>query len=370
LRGTWLEVDLDAIRGNCRWLARRAGKELMAVVKANGYGHGALPVAEAALAAGATWLGVATVAEGLALRHGNIQAPILVLGPTEPEAAVPARASALRLTVADPALASAFGRAAPGLTVHLKVDTGMGRFGARPEEALWLYDACRAAGLSVEGVFTHFADADADEGFTQVQASALASLVARLRSTGREVAVVHAENSAGLMIGAAPFATLARSGIALYGLAPRGTGALPRGLKPALTWRARVAHLKVLRPGESVGYGRTYRAERPTVIVTLPFGYADGYPRALGQRADVLLAGVRCRVVGRVSMDQVTVAVPDGVPVHLGDEAVVVGEQGQEALRLEELAELSGTINYELAAGLSARLERRYRGAGGGGGHA
>jgi alanine racemase len=365
VRATGVEIDLGAIRANARTLRERAGKPLMAVVKANAYGHGALPAAKAALAGGAEWLGVATVAEGLTLRRGGVTAPILVLGFTDPSEARRAARAGMRLALAHPRWAERYGRNAPGLLVHLKVDSGMGRFGARPEEIRPLVEACRAAGLVIEGAFTHFAAAEADEAFTRQQADVFRAVVAELRRMGEPLPVVHAENSAAILRQATPWTTLARAGIALYGLAPDGTGEVPLGLIPALRWWARIAHLKVVGSGETVGYGRTFRAERPTRVATLPFGYGDGYPRALSNRAEVLVGGRRCPVVGRVSMDQVTVAVPDDVPAELGQRVTVVGAEGSERITLEELARLAGTINYELAAGIAARMPRRYRGAGG-----
>lgn len=367
MRATWLEVDLAAVRANAELLLRQAGKALMAVVKANGYGLGAVPIARAALEGGASALGVATLQEALELRQAGLQVPILILGFTEPEGVRAARDHDVHVALADPEWAARYGALAPGLGVHLKIDTGMGRFGVRPEKALALYEAASAAGLEVRGVFTHLAAAESDGAFTALQIERFERVLAELRRRCRRPLIVHAENSAGILGRAMPRANMARSGIALLGLSPAGTGEPPQGLRPVLSWKARIVHLKTIEAGESVGYGRTYRASGPTCVATLPFGYADGYPRALSNRAHVLLRGVACPVIGRVSMDQVTVAVPESVAVTLGEEVVVVGQSGEARVTLEQLAEEAGTINYELAARLAPRLPRRYLGEGGGG---
>jgi alanine racemase len=329
-----IRVDLGAVRANARRLLRAlAGAELWAVVKADGYGHGALEVARAALEEGARALCVATVGEGLALRRAFPGARILVMGPAAAHELRQARAAGLELAVSG-------GPLPQGIRLHLKVDTGMGRFGSRELPPL---------SADVVGLMSHLATADSDLSFAEQQ-------VARFRALAQAHPGLQAHianSAAALRLPAARFAA-ARCGIALYGLSPFHGDPTVDGLRPALSWRSELAVVKQLRPGESTGYGRLYRAQRPTWIGLVPVGYADGFRRAL-TGTEVLVGGRRARVVGAISMDSFAVELerelPPGTPVTL------VGD----GLLLEEHARAAGTITYELACGLNRSPERARR---------
>lgn len=366
-RATRAEIDLDAVAHNVRFFAAQAGPRagVMAVVKANAYGHGATMVARAALAAGARWLAVATVDEGRQLRDMGIGAPILVLAPSAPEEALAAVRGALTLAVADldgaAAVAAAAGDApAP---IHVEIDTGLGRFGVHHTVAVEMIARIAALpGLRLDGLYTHFATADeADRSFHDRQQARFAAILAELAARGIAPPHIHQDNSAGSLIGPGAHATLIRPGIALYGLSPSEEVPAPAALRPVLRLRTRVARVLDLAPGDSVSYGRTFVAERPTRAALVPLGYADGYRRALSGRGQMLLGGRRAPVLGRVCMDQTVIGVPDGVAVAVGDEVVALGAQGGAAIGADELAALAGTIAYEIGTGISARVPRHYR---------
>ena len=364
-RPTRAVVDLDAIRGNIRAL-KPSDAELMAVVKANAYGHGDVPVARAALEAGATWLGVALVEEGLRLREAGIDAPVLVLAELPGGSEKEALASGLTPTIASEravhAVAEAAGAVGRGVEVHVKVDTGMGRVGVRPDGA---GDLCRLvldAGLTLDGVWTHLARAEelTDET-TRVQLDRFEAVLRTLEGDGIRPRYGHAANSAGTIAWPDARLDLVRVGIAMYGVSPGPQ--LDVKLAPAMSLRSRVSFVKRVDPGDAISYGHRYRAERATTIATVPIGYADGYPRALSNKAPVLVAGRRCRVAGTITMDQLMVDCGD-LEVEVGDEVVLYGTQGEEEIRVEELAELAGTIGYELVAALGERVPREHRGNG------
>jgi len=329
-----ITIDLGALRRNVRTLRSRIGpSELWAVVKADGYGHGALDVARAVLEEGANALCVATVAEALELRAILREARILVLGPTESEDLRAAREARLELTVSH-------GEIPPGIPVHLKLDTGMGRWGLAE---------LPGAGEGVVGLMTHFASADCDEVFTRTQLERFLEATAPYPGVTR-----HAANSAAAL--RLPEARLdaARCGIALYGLSPFGTDPAEDGLEPVLSWRSELAEVKRLEPGASTGYGRRYVAARATWIGLVPVGYADGFRRDL-TGTQVLVEGRRRRVVGTVSMDAVAVELDRelarGTPVTLIGDGVLA----------EEHARVAGTINYELVCGIGSHPARTIR---------
>ncbi|MDR7491928.1 MAG: alanine racemase [Armatimonadota bacterium] len=365
----WAEVDLEAVAANVQAVRRHVGATpVMAVVKANGYGHGALPVARAAVRAGAAWLGVATVEEGIALRDGGVVAPVLVLGPDEPVEEAVARG--LTLTVADPAslhrTVTAARRASPGgrrVRVHLKVDTGMTRLGFWPEAVPAAVETLAAAGVAVEGVFTHLAAADSDPAFTAEQLRRFAPAARAVRARFPR-ALRHAAATAALLTVPEARLDLVRLGIGLYGLLPGPGFASPVALRPAMRLWARVAQVREVPAGVDVSYGRTYRTTGPTRLATVAIGYGDGYLRSLSNRGAMLLDGRRAPVVGRVCMDYTIVAVPPGAAVQPGDAALVFGPE----LPAEEVAEAAGTIAYEVVTRLGPRVRRIYRPAGEGGG--
>lgn len=368
-RPTRAVIDLDAVRGNLEAARRLVGGEtaVMAVVKANAYGHGAVMVARAAVAAGAAQLGVATVDEGIALRQAGLTAPILVLGPVDPTEVSAALSSRLSLTVADPAFVALIEATARRLdrpepaSVHVKVDTGMRRFGGSPEAAVAAARRIAASPrLSLAGLFTHFADADGpDPAFTDGQAELLAAVAGRLAEEGIRPTVVHAANSAATLTARRHHLGMVRFGIALYGL-PAITGTpLPDGIRPALTLVSRVARIVALAAGDTVGYGRSYRVSASGQAALIPVGYADGYRRGLSDRGGMRVGESVLPVVGRVSMDQTVVGLPAGANIARGAVVVVAGGT-MPPTSLAHLAELLDTIPYEVATGLAARVPRHY----------
>lgn len=368
VRPNWAEIDLDCIKHNVGELRQAASSaQVMAVVKADGYGHGAVPVAQAALEAGATWLGVATLEEGVDLRKAGLTAPVLILGYIPPAQADTVVLYDLRPTVFHLNFAQAlaqWGRALMRrVPVHIKVDTGMSRVGVQPAEAVaFLQAVANLPQLEVEGVFTHLAAADdPDHPLTAEQLQRFGGVLSALGDAGIMPKLRHACNSAGILLHPAGHYDLVRAGIALYGLPPDPTLTLSADLRPALTWKCRVAMIKAIEPGRSVSYGATYRAARAERIASLPVGYADGYFRLLSGRGEVLIGGHRCPVVGRVCMDQTMVRVPDDAEVSVGDEAVLIGEQGGERISASDLAGLAGTINYEIVCAISKRVPRLYK---------
>ncbi len=361
---TWLEIDLSAIEDNVRRLCALTRTPLMAVVKANGYGHGASQVARAAASGGAAWLGVARLAEALELRAAALRLPILILGVVsvaEVEAAV---AADVALTVPSVELARAYGQRATALGVqariHLKVDSGMGRLGVLPNEALTVVqEVQRNTGLSLEGFFTHLARADEpDLAPTRAQLAAFQSVVDGLGGEGRPLPLLHAANSAAALNIPESRMGLVRVGIAMYGLHPSAEAPLPEGFRPALTWKAQLASCKELPKGHGVSYGHEYVTRRREIIGTIPLGYADGFRRA--RPNTVLIRGARAPVVGRVCMDQCMVRLPALLP--LGTEVVLIGRQGNQVISAEEVAVRWDTNNYEVVTGLSARVPRLYTG--------
>jgi alanine racemase len=344
-------VDLGAIERNCARLAAVAAPaRLCAVVKADGYGHGAVPVARAAQAGGAEWLAVAAAAEAAELRAAGIEGPLLVMGALSEEelgVALGARADVV-------AWREEFVASLPeGVGIHVKLDTGMGRLGTRDlDEASRVVEA---AGDRIAGLMTHFATADEDDPtFLNAQLSRFQDWIARHPGV-----LVHAANSAATLCAPAARFDLVRCGIAVYGMDPLHRDPAAHGLEPALELASYVAEVKRARPGESAGYGRRFVADRETWIGTIPIGYGDGVRRALTNNADVLVDGRRVPLVGTVSMDNITVDLGDE-PVARGAEAVLIGARGGNRILAEEMAARLDTINYEITCGISARVPREY----------
>jgi alanine racemase len=365
---TWAEIDLDAIAFNLRAFQKHVGErvKVIAVVKANAYGHGAAPVARAALQAGAGMLAVHRAIEGVELRNAGIGAPTLVMGYTPPSGAALVAEWQLTPSVITLEFAQALsGRAvALGCTipVHLKVDTGMNRYGLMPGEVLdFLRAVQRLPGLVVEGMFTHFATADwADESAARGQLAVFNDVRAAVSGTGITVPLVHAANSAATMRLREAHFDAVRPGIAMYGLDPSSEWPPVFEIRPALTLKSLVARVRSLPAGAAVGYSRTYVAPKPTVAALVPVGYGDGYHRILSNKGIVLVRGQRAPVLGRVSMDQIVIDVGHIPGVQMDDEVVLVGRQGQAHLPAEEVAQLAGTINYEVTTGLLPRVARLY----------
>ncbi len=367
-RPTRVEIDLDAIRHNVGVLrALVAPADVMAVVKADAYGHGAVPVARAAVDAGATALGVALVEEGVELRDADVDVTVLLLSEPPPEAA--AEVVARRLTpvvyteTGIDALAKAVAdQGAEPLPVHLKIDTGMHRVGAAVGKVPALVQRLRDhRELRLAGVCTHLAVADEPErDYTTGQLERFALARRSLDELGIDVHPVHAANSAAAIVFPEARLDLVRIGIGLYGVLPApGIGA-DLGLAPALALRSRVSHVKGLRAGDRVSYGLRYELPRDARIATVPIGYADGVPRNLAATgADVLIAGRRCPIAGTVTMDQLMVDVGD-LAVEVGDPVTLIGVDGDERIRAEDWAERLGTIGYEIVCGIGPRVPREY----------
>lgn len=367
VRFTWAEVDAAAMTHNARMLKAVAGDAaLLAVVKAAGYGHGAVPAARAALAGGATWLGVALVEEGEMLRRAGITAPVLVLSEPRPSAMATVVAADLRPTVYTEEGIEAAAKAAAGLPsplrVHLKVDTGMHRVGASPSAVVALAQAVAdRPELHLEGLFTHFAVADEPEraDLTASQLACLSATAATLAERGIRPDLLHAANSAGLLAHPDARLDLVRCGITLYGLPPAPALAHLVDLRPALSLKAEVSFVKPLAAGEAVSYGLRWTTPADTVVATIPIGYADGVPRRYGVcGGEVLVGGRRCPVVGTVTMDQLIVDCGPGDTIAQGDECVLIGRQGGEEITAWEWADRLGTIAYEIVCGISSRVPR------------
>ncbi|WP_456446394.1 alanine racemase [Oceanithermus sp.] len=358
MRPTWLEIDLGALGRNCMQLAGRAPEaEVVAVVKANAYGHGAVQVARYLREqCGIRRFAVATSGEGAELRAAGTAEPVLLLGALHPGDAEDAARYGLTPTLVTLEAARAFAAARPGGRVQVKVDSGMGRVGVAPAELAGFVAAVEGLGLEVEAIYTHFAVADEDEAETRRQ---LAIFLEAARALPRRYPL-HAANSAAILSGLGTDLDFVRPGVALYGLPPDMRGA--PGLEPVLAWKARPTQVKRLPAGHGVGYGLTYRSAGDEWIATLPFGYADGFSRALSNRGWVRWRGGYAPVVGRVSMDQTTVLLPEAV--GLDEVFEVVTPDLDERTGLTGRARALGTIHYELATALSSRLPRRYRGDG------
>jgi len=363
-------ISVDAIARNVVELRRLAPtKHLMAVVKADGYGHGAVPVARAALAAGATWLAVAHVEEGRILRAAGIDAPLLVLSEPDPAGLDVALTCGMHLTsyrsaFLDALSARALALGVPSAPVHLKVDTGMRRVGCEPAAATDL--ARRIVDdphLHLAGTMTHLAVADEPGNLgTDTQLGRFEAVLDDLRASGIDPGLRHAANSAGALLHPRSHLDLVRVGIAVYGIppAPVLSGVAP--LRPALRWSSTVRFVKPVSRGEGVSYGHRHVFERDTVVATVPVGYADGVRRGYGLAGGlVLVGGRRCPVVGVVTMDQLVVDVGD-LDVHVGDEVVLVGRQGNDEISATEVALVLDTIGYEVTCAVSPRVVRRHHG--------
>nr|BBH94579.1 alanine racemase [Thermogemmatispora argillosa] len=368
-RPTWLEIDLSAIANNTRLIKELVGPrvQVLASLKADAYGHGALKVARTVLLNGASMLGVATVSEAAPLRAAGITAPILVFGYVPHWQMREAVRLGLTITLYSIEAAQALSRAAQALQrtvkVHLKVDTGMGRLGIRAEEIEAIValarEVKRLPGLELEGIFTHFAMADArDQSYTRKQLARFQRVLQALETEGLRPPLAHAANSAATLTVPEAHFEMVRPGIALYGLDPSPEVRLPPGFRPALSFKTQVAQVKLIPEGECIGYGCTYVTTRPTRIAVLPVGYADGFRRAPRTWGSVLIHGKEAPIVGRVCMDQCMIDVTDIPGVRVGDEVVLIGRQGEAQLTAEQVAERLGTINYEVVSEILARVPR------------
>jgi alanine racemase len=361
-RRCWVEIDGRALRHNLRVLRGLLPRStrVLAVVKANAYGHGLVPTAREFQALGVEWLGVANTAEGMALRHGGIVRPILLLSATLPEEMDDAVQHRLTLTLSSAGEARALGRVALRLgrmaDAHFKVDTGMGRLGSWHGEAeAELERVQRVKGVAVTGLYTHFASADDDVRMTRAQWRRVSPFF-----EAHPALLRHAANSPAVAHGYGFSADMVRLGLGLYGVPPHPRDAR-LGLRPALAWKSRVCLLRDVAAGRTVSYGATYRTPARQLHAVVGMGYGDGYLRANGPRGHLLVRGVRCPVRGRVTMDQIVIDVTRVRGVRVGDEVVALGGQGSAVIPAPELARQAGTIPWEILTNIGARVPRRYQ---------
>lgn len=367
----WIEVDHAAIRTNLGLLRSIVGDaQVIAVVKANAYGHGAVPVARTLVAAGVERLAVATVDEGRELREAGIRGQIMLLWGIGPDEAAEVMALGLEPIVYDGEavrlLEGEAARAGGRLSVHLKVDSGLGRQGAGPEEALAVAaSVARSPFLDLAGTMSHLAVPGEDDAYTEVQLMRVARVVDAMRSSAIDPGLVHVSASGGILAGGASAARTdaVRPGLALYGLLPAWAADRDPGLRPALTVKARPLRVFDLPAGEGIGYGLRHRAATPTRIATLGIGYGDGWPRVHANNGFALVRGRRAPIVGAISMDGLAVDVGGIEGVTAADEFVLIGAQGDERITADEVAAQRRTINYEVTTALRARLPRLHLGA-------
>jgi alanine racemase len=365
-RPTWVEVDLEAVAYNVRQIKEIVGPDVhvLAVLKADAYGHGAITVARTALNNGASFCGVASVNEAVRMRRGGVDAPILVLGYTPAWLVKQALLHDVSLTLYDTDVARAYSRAATELRrvahVHVKVDTGMGRLGLLPDQLLSFVREIRDwPGLDLEGIFTHFSVADDEDlAYTNWQLDRFLKVLGRLVGQGVNFRLVHCANSAALLRLPAARFNMVRLGLAMYGLQPSPYVQLPEGFRPALAWKTTIAQVKTLPEGSYVSYGNTYQTQGAETIAVIPVGYADGFRRSPTRWQAVLVHGQRAPIVGRVCMDQTMINVSHIPNVRVGDEVVLIGRQGDDSITAEQVAEWLGTINYEVVSEILARVPR------------
>ena len=367
LRPTWVEIDVAAFKRNLR-AARKMipdSSRLIVVLKADAYGHGALSLARLCEEERVDMLAVAILEEAIELRAAGIELPILVMGPLHAGQLDEAIERHFLLGVVGPEeleiVSAAATRRNEPVHIHLKLDSGMGRMGLVETDLERAAATLNAQPLvQVEAIYTHFANAsDPGDPHTEKQQRRFNSMLQRLRELGVSAPLHHSANSAATVRHLVAAGDFARVGILLYGVESLEVG--QSRLEPLMRWSTRVARIKEIAAGEGVGYGTTFIARRPTRVATLPVGYADGYNRLLSNRGSVLLCGRRAPVIGRVSMDLVTIDVTDIPEVKLGDEVVLLGRQGSEEITAEEIATLTGTISYEVFCAVSARVPRIYR---------
>lgn len=363
---TWLEIDLEAIRSNIHCLQTITSRPVMAVIKANAYGHGQVEVARAAAEAGAAFLCVARIEEAAALRHGGITLPVLVTGSCLPEQIPEAVEYGISLTVHDPDLTEAYNMMARGLNqplrVHAKLDSGMGRLGVFPEEGLpFIRQIKESKHLLLEGMFTHMARGD-EPGVdtTDWQLDRFTKLVEAVEASGLRPQWVHAANSATAIYFPRARFDIIRPGIAIFGLDPSDEAPLPPGFRPALIWKARIGAIKTLPAGHGVGYNYRYISSGNERFAVVSVGYADGFRRRMNNT--VLVGGRRVPVVGGVCMDQCVARINDIPEARVGDEVILLGAQGSSTITAEDLARTWETNNYEVVCGLAARVPRVYYG--------
>ncbi len=363
-RSTKAVVDLGSIAYNVSEIRKRIGKkrDLMAVVKADGYGHGSVEVSRTALKNGANCLGVAMPEEGRQLREAGIDVPILVLGLIQPEEAYKVVDSGLEQAISSLELAEALdqigSKVGTRINAHIKLDTGMGRVGLLPKDAMaFAKRASRFKNLNIKGIFSHFSCADdVDKTFAKKQIEVFDRLVRDIEASGIKIPKKHIANSAGILDLPESFCDLVRPGIMIYGLYPSAEVGHSIELKPAMAFLTKVIFVKWVSPGCPISYGRTFVTQKEAMVATLPVGYADGYNRLLSGRGEVLIKGHRVALVGRICMDMCMIDVSEVKNVQPGDEVILFGK----GLSVDEIAEKIGTINYEVVCAVGKRVPRVY----------
>ena len=368
-RPTWAEIDLSAVRSNLDRIRKSLGRDVhvMAVVKANAYGHGICQIGRTLSIDGVDYLGVATVDEAIKLRDDEIRTPILVLGSVLADEARVAIQRGITLTLCSQELLSAVlavaGKIKRQPKVHIKIDTGMGRIGVWHEEAAdFIKHVHSTRSIEIEGVYTHFSSAGRDAVMTEMQIGSFEKAIQEIKEQGIDPRYKHAANSIAVVDWKKSHFNLVRPGILLYGVYPKQEFRRDFKLKPVMTLKTRIVFLKDAPPGRAISYGRTYITQKPTKIATVPIGYADGYGRILSNKAEALVRGQYVRVVGRVTMDQTLLDVGHIKDVKVGDEVVLIGTQGDAEIPVEKIAKLAGTIPYEIIAGIMDRVPRVYKG--------
>ena len=370
-RPTWADVDSKALEHNYIQVKRLAGKDvqMMAVVKANAYGHGTVEVSQVLEGLGVNYLGVATTDEAVRLRDHGIKTPILVLGSVLPEEVKIAKDRDITLTLCNheilkeiKALAKSEGGQGAKVKVHIKADTGMGRIGIWHEDALhFVKEVAAENSILLEGIYTHFSTAGRDEFFTNYQMESFERLLTAIEKSWIKIPLKHAANSIATVDYKRAHLNLARPGLIIYGMYPKYTFPKLIKLKPVMSLKTKIVFLKDIPPGRSISYGRTFITQRHTKIATLPIGYADGYHRGLSNKAEVLVRGQFASIVGKITMDQTMIDVGHIRGVKIGDEVVLIGKQGRHEIRVEKLARLAGTIAYDFICGISNRVPRIYK---------
>jgi len=369
----WAEVDLSALRGNLAWIRHRVGEgvKIITVVKADAYGHGLKQTAALLMQSGTDIFGVANLTEAQAIRSVGKGWPILMLGACLPEEVGIAVRDDVMPTISSIDEACAFEASAAKcrkrMPVHIKVDTGMGRLGVASQCAVDLVQHVAALPhLSMHGIYTHFSSAEDDVDFSSAQRKRFETVIQELREKNLLPPLVHANNSAGLLHEPRSVCNVTRPGLLVYGIVPpgirRSSAALRKHLHPALAFKCRVSFVKEIAKGTPLSYGRTFIAPKRLRVATLTAGYGDGFPRAASNRAEVLVRGKRCRVLGRVTMDQTLVDVSRIPTLSPGDEAVLIGRQGDEEIAAAELAAWCGTVPWEILTNITYRVPRIYRG--------
>jgi len=367
-RPTWVEIDLNALRHNLSALKKRVGPQtkILGIVKADAYGHGDYEISRVLLNNGVEMLGIAILEEGIQLRDKGIKAPLLLLGGIFEEQIDTVIQYGLTPTVYDLKLAEVLSKRAyyfnTIMKVHVYVDTGMGSIGVRHDKAVEFVKFVKnLKNLLVEGIYTHCSSSDEkDSAFTNLQIKRFRDVLAALDSMNARIPLRHMANSGAILGYPEAYFTMVRPGLSLYGLYPSEDVSRDIGIRPVMSFKTRIIHIKDMESGDVVGYGRTYRITKPTRVATLPLGYDDGYNRLLSNQGEVLIRGKKASIIGRVCMDQCFVDVTNIKDVSVGDEAVLYGSQGQETIPIESIAKQLNTIPYEVTCSISKRVPRIY----------